>query len=422
MVMDIPDTDNDHADLEDHDIDTDDDFDSTCSTFVEPEARPDDNSDPQNQSDPPPPYRQPRNRPNRSASVSQQARGTPLCIVCHVRPAYSTAGRQFTTCGLACAANVNVPMCCVCGIRPSYSNGSKKYPTCDLECAAKLKSRASSQGGNSQTSMCIVCTIRPSYSNGPKKYPTCGRTCATKLTKLCEYCRKRPKVKNYPHCGLRCRDMAKSACLMCHSHPKNGKYHFCGRTCRENARKLAPLILEVPRGHTTFDMVENKFKKSWKAGQNCPAVKKVYKVVEDYNFLVPYDKYLKQYGNEGFRYHGTRRGCKLGDDGQTTLCTSSSCAVCSILKTSFQVSLANPGGSFGQGIYTSSASNKSAGYSSGVMFLTKVVMGKVYKVTSSARSCPSGHQSVVYNANGPSDETVVYTNEAIRPVFLIIFA
>ena len=32
-------------------------------------------------------------------------------------------------------------------------------------------------------------------------------------------------------------------------------------------------------------------KKSWQAGQS-PSIKKVYKVVEDSNFLVPYDKYL----------------------------------------------------------------------------------------------------------------------------------
>jgi len=171
-------------------------------------------------------------------------------------------------------------------------------------------------------------------------------------------------------------------------------------------------------------MVENKFKKSWQAGQNCPAVKKVYKVVENHNFLVPYDKYLKQYGNEVFRYHGTGRSCKLGDDGQTTLCTSSSCAVCSILKTSFQVRLAAPGGWFGQGVYSSSASSMSAGYSrgSGAMFLTKVVLGNLCNVTQLMNACPHGYQSVEYDKNGPLNETVVYTNEAIRPVFLIIFA
>jgi hypothetical protein len=219
--------------------------------------------------------------------------------------------------------------------------------------------------------------------------------------------------------------MAKSACLMCRSRPKNGKYHFCGRGCRDNARKVAPSILEVPEGHTTFKMVTDKFQESWKASGRCPPVKKVYKVVEPSSFLIPYDNYLKQYGNECFRYHGTGRSCQLGENGHTTLCSSSSCAVCSILRTSFKVSLANPGGAFGAGVYTSSASNKSANYSSnGVMFLTKVVLGNVHNVGQfeQVKSCPYGRQSVIFDRmNGQLNETVVYTNDAIRPVFLILF-
>jgi len=107
------------------------------------------------------------------------------------------------------------------------------------------------------------------------------------------------------------------------------------------------------------------------------------------------------------------------------LCTSSFCSACSIIKTSFKVRLANPGGYFGQGIYTSSASNKSATYTkSGIIFLAKVALGKVYNATGFAQvtSCPTGSQSVVFdNMNGKMNETVVYTNNAIRPVFMIVF-
>jgi len=419
------------------DDDTDDDLYSISSADVEAKITPDYYSDhdgnsqsiqpaPDGQSQSPSvhatqPYR-PQSKPLPSAPVYQPQ--TPLCIVCRKRPPYSKEGRKYPTCGLTCAEKA-VSMCCVCGTRPSYSKGSTKYLTCGLKCAAILKERESSQGGTSQTgnsqTLCIICKARPSY----KEYPTCGLKCAEKLTNLCDYCHQKPKAQNDPHCGAPCQEMAKSACLVCRSRPKNGRYHFCGRTCRENARKLSPLILEVPNGHTTFDMVETKFQQSWKNGQPCPSVKKVYKVVEDSNFLVPYDKYKQQYGNESFRYHGTGRSCQLGDEGHATLCKSSSCAACSILKTSFQVSLANPGGAFGQGVYTSSASNKSASYTTcGLMFLTKVILGNVHSVSAFAevKSLPSGCQSVVFDRmNGQLNETVVYTNEAIRPVFLIIF-
>ncbi|KIM79934.1 hypothetical protein PILCRDRAFT_73657 [Piloderma croceum F 1598] len=133
------------------------------------------------------------------------------------------------------------------------------------------------------------------------------------------------------------------------------------------------------------------------------------------------------YCNEHFRYHGTTRSCQVGDNGHTMLCHSSLCSVCSIIKTSFKVSLANPVGGFGKGIYTSSASNKyvSANYcdsSKGAMFVTKVVLGKVRNVSSfgEVNSCPRGSQLVFYNGRN-GDEAVVYTNNAIRPVFLIVF-
>jgi len=191
-----------------------------------------------------------------------------------------------------------------------------------------------------------------------------------------------------------------TSCLMCRISPKNGQFDFCGLQCRLNARRFAPLLLPIHRGHATFTMVESKFQESWKAGATCPSVKSVYRVVESSASIDSYYQYRNKHGNECFRYHGTNRSCLLGDDGHTTLCTSSLCSPCSIIKTSFKVSLAKPGGAFGQGIYTSSASNKSANYTkSGIMFLVKVVLGKVHNVTGFAQvtSCPTGSQSVVFD-------------------------
>jgi len=134
-----------------------------------------------------------------------------------------------------------------------------------------------------------------------------------------------------------------SFCLMCRVRPKNGGYDFCGTTCRDKARGQTPLLLEVPRGHTTFKKVTRKFQESWKYG-SCPQIRKVYRIVENSTSVETYVTYLHKHGNEAFRYHGTERSCQLGEDGQTTLCASSYCNACSIIGTSFKVSLANPGG------------------------------------------------------------------------------
>jgi hypothetical protein len=175
-------------------------------------------------------------------------------------------------------------------------------------------------------------------------------------------------------------------------------------------------------------MVENKFKNAWKfPNLRKPTIKRIFKIIENKSFLQPYDKYKRRVRNEVFRYHGTTQKCNLGSRGNTKICGSSSCPLCSILKTSFKTSLANPAGAFGPGIYTSSASNKAYSYTnngSGALLLTKVVLGKVNNVSgwNEVMSCPSGYNSVVFDRqNGCLNETIIYSDDAIRPVFLIMF-
>ena len=45
-------------------------------------------------------------------------------------------------------------------------------------------------------------------------------------------------------------------------------------------------------------------------------------------------------GNERRRFHGTKRACRLGDDGLTTLCGQYNCSLCSIILESFKLDLA----------------------------------------------------------------------------------
>jgi hypothetical protein len=165
---------------------------------------------------------------------------------------------------------------------------------------------------------------------------------------------------------------------MCCIRPKNSRFDFCGLACLLDARKLAPLLLAIPRDHVTFTMgtfVQAAFSRaittvyssqeqvptsleSWLVPQHqkcvqscgklclnrcifCISVRFSHKSGTCFELIV---RVRHKYGNEQFRFHGTNRRCRLGDDGHTTLCTSSLCSACSIIKTSFKVSLANPGG------------------------------------------------------------------------------
>ncbi|KIM38464.1 hypothetical protein M413DRAFT_51825, partial [Hebeloma cylindrosporum] len=197
--------------------------------------------------------------------------------------------------------------------------------------------------------------------------------------------------------------------------------------CRDIANKQTPLILEVPKDHVTYEMVERSFTSSWKFGTQIPVIRRIFKIIEDEAALQSYDKYKKAVGNEVSTYCGTMRKCTLGAYGNTKLCSDDTCGICSILKTLFKAGLGNSTGAFGPGVYSSSASNKAYSYTNsgaGVMLLAKVVLGTVRTVNSwnEVLACPRGFNSVVFDRqNGWLNETVVYSDDAIRPDFLIVF-
>ena len=66
-------------------------------------------------------------------------------------------------------------------------------------------------------------------------------------------------------------------------------------------------------------------------------------------------------GNEGDRWHGTTRKCTIGDKRVTEFCSDTSCSLCCIMKTSFDLKFFGKKtkfGRFGAGIYTSATSSK----------------------------------------------------------------
>lgn len=232
-----------------------------------------------------------------------------------------------------------------------------------------------------------------------------------------------------------------TACLWCLRNPSNGKYDFCGKTCMDEAISSPYTLIEVPRGHSKYNKVEKMFRSAWNFPpgiRSCPPIQKLYSVLENRESRDTYVQYRSQFGdnaNEVFRYHGSKRevGCNIGGR-HSSLCWSVSCPACSIIRTKFKVCSIDPNGPFGQGIYTSSASNKEGNTAleresfptgGGVVFLAKVVLGRVFEVDhfmhDSRDPRPPGFDSVVFdNDNGRLNETVVYTDDAIRPAFLIL--
>ncbi|TEB30489.1 hypothetical protein FA13DRAFT_1689086 [Coprinellus micaceus] len=280
---------------------------------------------------------------------------------------------------------------------------------------------------------CVVCKAQFTYHNNA----TCGMECTEILWEnggnpgMCDYCHRKPKRPGYGRCGPFCEEKAYVACLLCKARPKHGVSDLCGDACTRIAMKSAPLLLEAPQDHETYAMVEANFQQAWHSVPGhgpCPPIRSVYSIIEDEDLRQPYLAYKERVGNEQFRYHGTvrRSQCTLGVS-TTALCGSAQCPLCNILESSFKVSLAKTTGAFGPGVYTSSASNKAYTYikdGNGALILAKVVLGNIKLVSDweEVKFCPPGYNSVVFDRmSGKLNETIVYTDDAIRPAFLIFF-
>jgi len=294
--------------------------------------------------------------------------------------------------------------------------------------------------------MCIHCKRRPKYIDGPVVHPYCGRTCAN-LANGSGSARSR-NVSSGPAHGGAHQNWAERGCIYCRSAPMNGEVVFCD-TCHNDVLQMAPMIVEVPSDHDRYKSVESQFQKKWMHNNKCPEVRAIYKIVNTTANLAKYEQYLdrveakgnfvsqgKSRGNENRRWHGTTRKCNIGDDGETDLCSNSSCSLCCIIKVSFDLSFfaqKTNFGRFGVGIYTSATSSKSDAYSRNdctsdwkAMLLNKVVVGKGHKMTvdkTTLTKPPAGYDSVLAEVGSRLnyDELVVYDNDAIRPSYLVMY-
>lgn len=331
--------------------------------------------------------------------MAQQTTG--LCQNCHVMPVYVENGYAHNFCGRRCAS--------------AYKTGQQSPIT--------------SRGSPALSNPNMTCKLAGCRS------PVFRSADGT----LGQFCSKR-------HCREAVDTGKAEACMYCAQMPKalyNGKESdFCSRTCREETIRFAPIILEV--GKKAFQNVVSQFNDGWKHSTPVPQVLKVWKIFEpkqtsdkfaQYKLAVERSRGLEG-GNTRRRWHGTIRACKLGDDDNNRImCNQTGCSLCNIVKSSFQILQAGVRtnfGRFGVGIYTSATSSKADGYVFDhqsrykCMLLNTVVMGRIIKLTTNDESLtqpPPGYDAVVGEPGGDLayDESIVYENDAIRPLYLVIY-
>ncbi|KAF8330511.1 hypothetical protein F5887DRAFT_80065 [Amanita rubescens] len=372
---------------------------------------------------------------------------------------------------MATGSPSNSNLCNYCNLRPKHADASRTHFYCSTTCARTAKSyRASSNSITSSSRNSSNCDCCHTRSNGVQTHRYCSDDCAISAwykkfgskRGTCQTPNCTKPVHDISSIGEYCSELHRMVdlviiytsnfCLMCQQAPKTTDSYFCGQTCIDDAENNAPMILEVPQGHSAFESVSDQFKSSWRhSSKSCPPVKHMYKIINSQETLIAYNTYRDEMeargqfvatgrsaGNENRRWHGTTRECTLGDRGQTQFCSSRTCSLCCIIKWSFDLSLfgmKTGWGRFGRGIYTSSTSSKSDDYSQNAsrcssklkaILLNNVVVGRGCRIlhdNTSLTAPPSGYDSVLAETGRGLnyDELVVYNNDAIRPSFLVMY-
>ncbi|KAI0794920.1 hypothetical protein C8Q75DRAFT_748043 [Abortiporus biennis] len=344
------------------------------------------------------------------------------------------------------AAVMSLPsaqVCQHCKIRPVYIENGRAHNFCGVRCATAHKQHGGLPAGRRTAQV-----PSPISAN-----PVCGLSSCDKAV----FVNRSGQPSNYCSQGHRVTAVATGeaeACLKCARFPKatiNSKLSdFCSIRCRDDTFGEAPCILEIDSSHAIFTSVVNQFNEQWRhldENPEVPVVHKVWKIFASKPIVGQFDRYRLSVerrtslegGNSIRRWHGTVRACNLGDEPhENGLCQDDICSLCCIIRTSFQLAQAGKRtnfGRFGAGIYTSATSSKAHDYvaqsptapsSYEAILLNDVVVGKTKKLTVSDPSLiepPAGFDSVTGEPGGDLnyDECIVYKNDAIRPLFLVVY-
>ncbi|KAL1666938.1 hypothetical protein GGF50DRAFT_125280 [Schizophyllum commune] len=364
-----------------------------------------------------------------------------LCDHCHTRPRFKDGSTGYKYCGRSCATAAS-KLCEYCHSRPKYKEGKRIFPHCGRLCASAAAEAAAKAA--------ISATVKPPSSPQPAAAASSSATTCTIADCGNSVYRKNDGTLS-KYCSLKHRNLAEHICLLCRKNPTDRVSAYCGRACRDTALDKGPLVLKVPVDHDRFRSVARQFQDSWRHRTSIPAVRQIYFIQPPREIVNQYKQYREEVesrghftaqgltkGNENRRWHGTKRQCRLGDDGQNHLCDMPSCSLCSIIRTSFDLSFfkgRTGWGRFGKGLYTSSTSSKANDYSMNAgdtpstckaILLTKVVVGRGHKMLHDKTDLtepPVGHDSVLAEVGGSLnyDELVVYRNEAIKPAYLVVY-
>ncbi|CAG7848318.1 SubName: Full=Uncharacterized protein {ECO:0000313/EMBL:CCA75736.1} [Serendipita indica DSM 11827] len=217
-------------------------------------------------------------------------------------------------------------------------------------------------------------------------------------------------------------------CVVCKVSTARADSVFCGATCMNRAQNFGPHLAALDSTHPMYTTITQLFSKGWSHDTPIPVIEKIYAVVAPENRHNAYRAY---------------RHVLLHVSRHRSICSERSCSLCGIIRNSYDISWSGQKwGRYGRGIYTTCTSSKAADYARTpptnplkALILNDVVIGKGAEIAGDMPNMtepPSGYDSVLavpskrlHRGGAPRglnyDETVVYNNSAIRPMYIILY-
>ncbi|KAJ0836458.1 putative transcription factor C2H2 family [Helianthus annuus] len=209
-------------------------------------------------------------------------------------------------------------------------------------------------------------------------------------------------------------------------------------------------VTELLEGDSSRKIVELIYKTSWsKSHPNSGGIERILKVHNMQRTLSEFEEHRESVkvkasklqkkhprcladGNELLRFHGTLVECNLGLNGSSSLCQSSNCNVCQILRHGFSIKKTNNKNVGGPGVFTTSTSQRAfdaLGANNSLLLrkaliVCRVIAGRVHKPMENIQELAnqSGFDSLAGKVGIYSniEELYLLNPKALLPCFVII--
>ncbi|KIM28484.1 hypothetical protein M408DRAFT_142743 [Serendipita vermifera MAFF 305830] len=257
-----------------------------------------------------------------------------------------------------------------------------------------------------------------------------------------------PGQSRLPNTGPVASHLIERLCLQCRNAQCIDGKVYCGLRCVAISRNGAPKLVELPAAHYMFRRISDMFKEAWRHHTTAPTPQYIFVIVSTEENDRMYNAYKQGIesqrnflaqnlteGNEQYRWYGTIRECNVGDPGRGVLCTSAHCSTCWVIRHSFDVDRFGQDCGSGRGVYSSADSFTANRHSKTfnqspwtAQLLTSVVVGGLstgYDKDGPKMPDypPDGHDRIGGQRGKPLtyNGTVVYRNDAIRPMYLVLY-